>query len=792
MRIFLHIGPDAHATDRLQRVLDSKRDILTQNGVLYPTAPGPRNHTRLYLACSDPDNIDSIRFHRGVISGDRQNILAERVLTQLKTEIQDTAPDSLILTAPQFGNGLASPTELARLQALLAQISTDIRIVAHIDDPARMLVKRYALQTTQGRAETLDVELNCLSGSFWDRALASTPAADPASGFFPDLQGANFWIDFKRLEQEWSAAFGPGSVVFRSLDPNHIWSPHATDELRDSFDPDFPLGPAEEARLPKLPSEAWVARCRQFNDVVVRMLAGEKMILERPLWRKLLQELRIGGRPIDAGGLGKLSSFFANDIVDLCQRHGGLNPDLMRANAQIEDWTEADTRNGFRATQYLLAFKWRINQAARETLSQQGQDDTTEHAPNQPDVPDNLTLETVDAALSPVAQKALPAVAKASFIKLQNSPFAPHNRMGHVNETVLAPDFPPRKPRKLDEGSSGHVIVGCMKNEAPYILEWVAYHRAIGFDNFLIYTNNCEDGTSEMLDRLQALGILEHRNNDEWSGNSPQQYALDQALNEPVVKHAKWIAHIDVDEFINIRCGTGTLEDLFAKAPDATNIAMTWRLFGHNGVAKFTDQLVIDQFDSCAPKYCPKPHTVWGFKTLFRNKGAYGKISCHRPNKLTDGSEAHVKWINGSGEDMTKEAINNGWRSSRKTIGYDLVQLNHYALRSSESYLIKRQRGRALHVNRNIGLHYWIRMDWSVHRDLTIKRNIPRVQAELDHLKSDPEIAKLHTQAVQWHQNKALELHKLPEFEKLYQQALQLKITATERVALSIVLDTKN
>ncbi len=34
-----------------------------------------------------------------------------------------------------------------------------------------------------------------------------------------------------------------------------------------------------------------------------------------------------------------------------------------------------------------------------------------------------------------------------------------------------------------------------MKNEGPYIVEWIAYHRAIGVDNFLIYTNGCEDGT---------------------------------------------------------------------------------------------------------------------------------------------------------------------------------------------------------------------------------------------------------------------------------------------------------
>lgn len=40
----------------------------------------------------------------------------------------------------------------------------------------------------------------------------------------------------------------------------------------------------------------------------------------------------------------------------------------------------------------------------------------------------------------------------------------------------------------------------------------------------------------------------------------------------------------------------------------------------------------------------------------------------------------------------------NGWRSTIETYGYDLVQLNHYAVRSAESFLVKRDRGRVNHV----------------------------------------------------------------------------------------------
>lgn len=247
-----------------------------------------------------------------------------------------------------------------------------------------------------------------------------------------------------------------------------------------------------------------------------------------------------------------------------------------------------------------------------------------------------------------------------------------------------------------------------------------------------------------------------------------------------------------MDEFINIRCDNGTLDDFFARVPDASNVAMTWRLFGHGGVTDLSDGFVIDQFEYCAPRFCPKPHTAWGFKTMFRNTGAYAKMSCHRPNKLNEALRDQVRWVNGSGQDMTREVAENGWRNSIKSIGYDLLQLNHYALRSAESFLIKRQRGRALHVDRAIGINYWIRMDWGDARDITIKRNMPRLRAEFDRMMQDDKLRGLHEQGLDWHRAKAAELHDMPEFRELYDQALTLKLTAAERVAYALALDMES
>lgn len=782
MRIYLHIGPDGPSSDRIQSVLDAKRGRLKDEGVLYARSPGARNHTRLFMAVSDPDRPDVLRFNRGLMLPEKQQALRDEVARQLAQEVARVAPQALILSAHQLGTALSTRAELERLRDLLAPISTDIRIVAWLDEPARALVARYGAQVLDGRARSLDLELGLLEApDYWQAALDTRPETTPLAGLFGEVQGANFWLDYTRLQEEWEAVFGAETVQFRSINRDRLWSEEATDELRAAFGISAQIGKAEAEDLPRLPSAAWLTRARLFNDAVLRLLDRQDILLPRPLWRKLVTEIKVPGGAILAGGLSALSIRFEEDIAALCAAHPGLSPEDMEADPMCGDWTEAEPTRGFRATQYLMAFRWRIAQGDKEERVARAEElaHLTGDTPAEPDTP----------PLTDAAAEALPAQAKQNFVRLHGSPYAPHNKLGRINEEDLAAAFAPAPHRLLPKGATGNVIVACMKNEGPYILEWIAYHRAVGFDTFLIYTNDCSDGTVDILQRLDALGVVHHRDNSAWSGKSPQQHALDAALDEDVIKQADWIAHIDVDEFVNIRCGNGTLSDVFQRVPDATNIAMTWRLFGHNGVRRFQDRFVIEQFDTCAPKYCPKPHTVWGFKTMFRNIGAYEKISCHRPNKLAEGFEDKVKWVNGSGRDMTEAAIRNGWRSSKRTIGYDLIQLNHYALRSAESFLIKRQRGRALHVDRNIGLNYWIRMDWSVHRDITIKRNIPRVRAEYDRLMQDDTLRAAHHRALEWHRAKAAELHGMPEFEDLYRQALALDLTETERVAYALALD---
>jgi hypothetical protein len=49
-----------------------------------------------------------------------------------------------------------------------------------------------------------------------------------------------------------------------------------------------------------------------------------------------------------------------------------------------------------------------------------------------------------------------------------------------------------------------------VKNEAPNIWEWVAYHRAIGFTDIVIYQNDSVDGTQALLRTMAEAGFIQY------------------------------------------------------------------------------------------------------------------------------------------------------------------------------------------------------------------------------------------------------------------------------------------
>ena len=288
-----------------------------------------------------------------------------------------------------------------------------------------------------------------------------------------------------------------------------------------------------------------------------------------------------------------------------------------------------------------------------------------------------------------------------------------------------------------------------MKDEAPFLLEWYAHHLAVGFTKILVYTNDCSDGTDDMLIRLEELGLGYHRRNDIPEGVKPQPSAMKYAQVEPKVAEADWILMFDADEFLCINYGDGTLDPMLDAAGDANGIIITWRIFGSGNVVDWSRDPVSEQYLYAAP---PTWNKGWGVKTLFKFDPDKWKIGIHRPsikNKhLETGFPDTVKWLNGSGLPMEDYFKFRGWRSIRRTVGYQWAQMNHYAVKSIDSYAIRKLRGNVNNKKDKYNADYWSLQDRNEVYDDKILRYTERRKQIMDELLTDPVLARLHWAAI--------------------------------------------
>lgn len=314
------------------------------------------------------------------------------------------------------------------------------------------------------------------------------------------------------------------------------------------------------------------------------------------------------------------------------------------------------------------------------------------------------------------------------------------------------------------------MAVSMMKDEAPFLLEWFAHHLAVGFTDILVYTNDCSDGTDAMLIRLEELGLGYHRPNVIPEGIKPQPSALNHAQAEPLVRAADWVLVFDADEFLSINHPAGSLEGMLddAVARGANGVVITWRIFGSGGVVDWSRAPVTEQYTRAAP---PLWNKGWGVKTLFKFDPEYWKLGIHRPaiksKHLEDGFPDTIKWLNGSGSPMEDYFRFRGWRSIRRTIGYDWAQMNHYAVKSVDAYAVRKFRGNVNNKKDKYNADYWSLQDRNEVEDRAILRHAPdraRIMAEL--LK-DPVLNKLHHAALDRVEARLAEYRQTEAYEQL-------------------------
>jgi hypothetical protein len=216
------------------------------------------------------------------------------------------------------------------------------------------------------------------------------------------------------------------------------------------------------------------------------------------------------------------------------------------------------------------------------------------------------------------------------------------------------------------------------RNEGPYLLEWIAYHKVIGFAEIIIYDNGSRDGSGAVLAALAECGEVAQIAWPDKSGVSPQTSAYLDAVGR---SRSEWLAYLDVDEFLILHQDPDVSRFLNRFSPQVSAIALNWRVYGSSHRRRYGAGLVLERFTRCSPL---DHHKNLHVKCLNRRTQIVETLphSCI----LRDGL-----MVNENGEPITL-----AFHSTSAAASHRLAQVNHYVVKSWQECRLKIKRGRVL------------------------------------------------------------------------------------------------
>ncbi len=228
-------------------------------------------------------------------------------------------------------------------------------------------------------------------------------------------------------------------------------------------------------------------------------------------------------------------------------------------------------------------------------------------------------------------------------------------------------------------------ILATARNEGAYLIEWIAHHRAIGFEHIFLYTNDNTDGSDDLLQLLADAGIISWFRNQVQPDTLPQHRAYGHALSVmPDILDYRWTMIADIDEFAGLDI------DAFQSMPDyilwqeqrrAEAIALSWKLHVASPGDVWRDAPSIERFP--LREKALDSHV----KMMFRTNMAWN-ANPHHPEPRLGTSFVYRSEL---GEPYVQKVT----PAQSAVPSARFAWISHYAFRSAPEMLMKLARGRA-------------------------------------------------------------------------------------------------
>ena len=293
----------------------------------------------------------------------------------------------------------------------------------------------------------------------------------------------------------------------------------------------------------------------------------------------------------------------------------------------------------------------------------------------------------------------------------------------------------------------GTLAFTTIRNEGPFLLEWIAWQKSIGFENVLILFNDCTDHSPQLLRLLQKAGEIGIRRHEPGPDQSPQPSAYRACRSHPMVKAADWMFTCDVDEFLVVHKGDGTIDALLDNGDVPwQGMAINWRIFGTNSFNRWEDGLVHRRFLRSAPTDAKQNSCV---KSIMRNPLNFGMLRSHTPrhwNGPGAWGENGNHWVLSNGKHWPIYKPDSTARNAteREDIVHGDASVNHYILQTREQFDFKRGRASAAEGLDRYSDIFYKRFNHNSTPNDTALKHAARFDAEYARICAIPGVMRLH------------------------------------------------
>lgn len=219
-------------------------------------------------------------------------------------------------------------------------------------------------------------------------------------------------------------------------------------------------------------------------------------------------------------------------------------------------------------------------------------------------------------------------------------------------------------------------ITAILKNEAPYIKEWIEFHKLVGVQKFFLYDNESNDNIKEILQPyIEAKEVIYT-----YLPGEKQQFIAYQDSIRKNANKVKYMAFIDIDEFITpVKYDTITefLKYAESKEKHIGAIGINWVMHGFNGHKTTPEGLVCENFSRCDFDTDRNKH----IKSIVNPRTV---IFANHPHYFVH--KLGVKIINSCGEETYDPFSEQD---------YEHIIINHFWTKSYEEYLKRCKKGKA-------------------------------------------------------------------------------------------------